>query len=108
MSYKNNLHVKIFLSSLVEIFEINLKIKSLMLPIFECFPKKFLFYLLRYFIKITSIKKGVHNDRTYSCSKQEDLDNHANQLNPNNDEYWNSRGEDKPDYEDDDYYDDED
>ncbi|AHJ12588.1 hypothetical protein [Sulfurospirillum multivorans] len=44
---------------------------------------------------------------TYSCSKQEDLDNHANQLNPNNDEYWNSRGEDKPDYEDDDYYDDE-
>lgn len=27
---------------------------------------------------------------------QDDLDNHANQLNPNNDEYWNSRGEDKP------------
>lgn len=23
---------------------------------------------------------------------QDDLDNHANQLNPNNDEYWNSRG----------------
>lgn len=22
---------------------------------------------------------------------QDDLDNHANQLNPNNDEYWNSR-----------------
>ncbi len=22
---------------------------------------------------------------------QADLDNHANQLNPNNDEYWNSR-----------------
>ena len=28
---------------------------------------------------------------------QQDLDNHSNQLNPNNDEYWNSRGEDKPD-----------
>jgi hypothetical protein len=24
---------------------------------------------------------------------QADLDNHANQCNPNNDEYWNSRGE---------------
>jgi len=24
---------------------------------------------------------------------QADLDNHANQLNPNNDEYWNSRGQ---------------
>ena len=23
---------------------------------------------------------------------QADLDNHANQCNPNNDEYWNSRG----------------
>ncbi len=29
---------------------------------------------------------------------QDDLDNHANQLNPNNDEYWHSRGEeDRPD-----------
>lgn len=24
---------------------------------------------------------------------QADLDNHSNQLNPNNDEYWNSREE---------------
>ena len=24
---------------------------------------------------------------------QADLDNHANQLNSNNDEYWNSRGQ---------------
>lgn len=24
---------------------------------------------------------------------QEDLDNHADQLNPNNDEYWHSREE---------------
>jgi hypothetical protein len=29
-------------------------------------------------------------------SRQSDLDNHANQLNPNNDEYWNSRDEDRP------------
>lgn len=28
---------------------------------------------------------------------QGDLDNHANQLNPNNDEYWNSRGNDDKD-----------
>jgi hypothetical protein len=28
---------------------------------------------------------------------QDDLDNHADQCNPNNDEYWNSRGEEKPD-----------
>ena len=26
---------------------------------------------------------------------QADLDNHANQCNPNNDEYWGSRGEDE-------------
>ncbi|MDE2934575.1 MAG: hypothetical protein OXS47_12030 [Chloroflexota bacterium] len=31
-------------------------------------------------------------------SKQSDLDNHANQLNPNNDAYWQSRDEeDRPD-----------
>lgn len=30
-------------------------------------------------------------------SKQSDLDNHANQLNPNNDEYWHSRGLDMDD-----------
>ena len=30
--------------------------------------------------------------------EQADLDNHSNQLNPNNDEYYNSRGEDgRPD-----------
>ena len=28
---------------------------------------------------------------------QDDLDNHANQLNDNNDEYWNSRGMEGPD-----------
>lgn len=30
--------------------------------------------------------------------EQHDNDNHSNQLNPNNDEYWHSRGEDcRPD-----------
>lgn len=33
---------------------------------------------------------------------QADLDNHANQLNPNNDEYWNSRDEERPDDHDED------
>jgi len=28
-------------------------------------------------------------------SKKSDDDNHSNQLNPNNDEYWNSRGDDE-------------
>lgn len=28
-------------------------------------------------------------------SRQSDLDNHANQLNPNNDAYWESRGYDE-------------
>ena len=28
-------------------------------------------------------------------SRQTDMDNHANQLNPNNDAYWESRGEDE-------------
>lgn len=32
---------------------------------------------------------------------QADLDNHANQLNPNNDEYWHSRGEDRPEEDED-------
>ena len=27
--------------------------------------------------------------------RQSDLDNHANQLNPNNDAYWESRGEEE-------------
>ena len=31
-------------------------------------------------------------------TKKDNLDNHANQLNPNNDEYWHSRGDDsRPD-----------
>jgi hypothetical protein len=33
-----------------------------------------------------------------AMSKKSDDDNHANQLNPNNDAYWESRGEDgRPD-----------
>jgi len=31
-------------------------------------------------------------DKDYDYN-QADLDNHANQLNPNNDEYWHSREE---------------
>jgi len=35
------------------------------------------------------------NDKNYS---QADLDNHSNQLNNNNDSYWQSRGhDDRPD-----------
>lgn len=34
-------------------------------------------------------------DREYDYS-QADLDNHANQLNPDHEEYWNSRGLEKP------------
>ena len=31
-------------------------------------------------------------------SRQSDMDNHANQLNPNSDAYWESRGyDDRPD-----------
>lgn len=31
-------------------------------------------------------------------SRKDDLDNHANQMNPNNDAYWESRGYDgRPD-----------
>ena len=31
-------------------------------------------------------------------SRQSDLNNHANQMNPNNDAYWQSRGEyERPD-----------
>ena len=37
---------------------------------------------------------------------QDELDNHANQLNSNNDAYWQSRGYDErpDDWDDDDYY----
>ena len=33
-----------------------------------------------------------------TLSRQSDLDNHADQLNPNNDAYWESRGwDERPD-----------
>ena len=36
--------------------------------------------------------------RRYALSRKDDLDNHANQMNPNNDAYWESRGFDgRPD-----------
>lgn len=40
---------------------------------------------------------------SYPDPSQDDLDNHANQCNPNNDEYWHSRDaecEDQEEYED--------
>ncbi len=38
---------------------------------------------------------SLNNDNDYS---KEDLDNHSNQLNENNDAYWQARGEeDRPD-----------
>jgi hypothetical protein len=30
-------------------------------------------------------------------SRQDDLNNHADQLNPNNEAYWESRGDERPD-----------
>ena len=41
-------------------------------------------------------------------SRQSDMDNHANQLNPNNDEYWGSRGHDERPDEWEDHLDEED
>lgn len=38
--------------------------------------------------------KSIFNPKFYfmkAPQTQADLDNHANQLNPNNDEYWHSR-----------------
>lgn len=35
----------------------------------------------------------LRDDYDYS---KDDLDNHADNLNPNNDNYWDSRGEDNP------------
>jgi len=35
---------------------------------------------------------GLNDDYDYS---QDELDNHADQLNDNNDAYWQSRGEDE-------------
>jgi len=37
----------------------------------------------------------LHNPN--SKVHQDDLDNRANQLNPNNDAYWRSRGMERPD-----------
>lgn len=40
--------------------------------------------------------QGLLERRTTSMTDeptQADLDNHSDQLNPNNDEYWNSRGQ---------------
>jgi hypothetical protein len=44
----------------------------------------------------------------FKMAHQDDLDNHANRCNPNNDEYWNSRGEEKPEDDNNSQYDDDD
>ena len=41
---------------------------------------------------------AARNKRRTSMATKDDLDNHADQLNPNNDAYWESRGWDgRPD-----------
>lgn len=35
----------------------------------------------------------LRDDQDYS---KEELDNHSDNLNPNNDNYWDSRGEENP------------
>jgi len=45
--------------------------------------------------KLQNKKKSMiepNNDRDYS---KDELDNHSDQLNPNNDAYWESRGYDE-------------
>lgn len=37
----------------------------------------------------------MHQRKENNMSKQSDLDNHANQLNENNDAYWQSRDYDE-------------
>ena len=45
---------------------------------------------------VTDIRS--QDEQEVTMSRQSDLDNHANQLNPNNDAYWESRGwDDRPD-----------
>ena len=58
-------------------------------------------------LQVTSAVKqlsGIEHKRLKSMTEsnnpdysQEELDNHSNQLNPNNDAYWSSRGEERPD-----------
>lgn len=41
------------------------------------------------------MKFPTHQSRRATMPSKADNDNHANQCNPNNDEYWHSRGEDQ-------------
>ena len=46
----------------------------------------------------TILANLVVNKRSDDMATKDDLDNHSNQLNPNNDAYWESRGwDDRPD-----------
>jgi hypothetical protein len=40
-------------------------------------------------------RKSKNLVKEETMSRQSDQDNHANQLNPNNDAYWESRGNDE-------------
>lgn len=45
-----------------------------------------------------SANPAARNKRRASMATKDDLDNHADQLNPNNDAYWESRGwDERPD-----------
>ena len=50
-----------------------------------------------------AVTRSLSIGEEFAVSRHSDLDNHANQLNPNNDAYWESRGWDgRPDdWEDD-------
>lgn len=45
-------------------------------------------------VKGARASKSIFFRRTFMSVKS-DNDNHSNQLNPNNDEYWHSRGEEE-------------
>jgi hypothetical protein len=48
-----------------------------------------------FWILIPHATSCAHHQKGKSMSKQSDLDNHSNQLNPENDAYWESRGYDE-------------
>ena len=59
-----------------------LKMKSLIYKTISCQDRKFL-------------KRNVMNQDRDRDQEKADADNHSDQLNPNNDAYWQSRGEDE-------------
>jgi hypothetical protein len=41
------------------------------------------------------LERRYHTKEEEKMSRQSDLDNYSNQMNPNNDAYWESRGYDE-------------